>query len=238
MRLGHQVKRSCRDAIAARSDPGHGPARPPDPQADRPAALRHLGHRDHRAWSAAGVAASATTTGVETDIVGASGRLRTPCSWWPGPWRCSPSSSSPSRWPSASSSGARCSGSPRRWPPGSWPRSWRPWSTSRCGARSRPALRRDHHVAPGRQPRRGAGPVPGRPGGLRDDHRPVRAAGLAERPVAGHRRLRARPPGRPGHHRPVVPDHAARRAARSAWASGTWRAARRCGPARRRSRPR
>ena len=75
----------------------------------------------------------------------------------------------------------------------------------------RAALRRDHHVPAGRQPRRGARPVPGRPGGVRDDHRPVRAARLAERPVAGHRRLRPRAPGGDGHHPPVVPADPARR---------------------------
>ena len=75
-------------------------------------------------------------------------------------------------------------------------------------------------------------------GRLRDDHRPVRPAGLAERPVAGRRRLRARPPGATWTRPSSRSCSRCSSGARSASASGTWRAARRCVPARRRSRPR
>ena len=162
--------------------------------------------------AAAGVAASATTTGVETDIVGASGRLHT-LLVVARPLVLFAILIIPvalavrqlfrrqvQRLAEAVATGVLAAVVAAV-------------TQRRAAARGRgSALRRDHHVPPGRQPRRGAGSVPGRPGGLRDDHRPVRPAGLAERPVAGRRRLRARPSGRPGHHRPVVPDHAARRA--------------------------
>ena len=100
----------------------------------------------------AGVAASATTTGVGDRHRRREQRgCRTPCAWWPRPWRCSPSSSSPSRWPSARSSGARCSGWPRPWPPASWPRPWRRCSTPRCGAGS-PTGSTTRSSWPGRAP--------------------------------------------------------------------------------------
>ena len=196
MRLGHQVKRSCRDATAASSDPGHGPARAPDPQADRPAALHHLGHRDHRAGGG--------RDRGERDHDRRGDRHHRRERAVPVRPARGGTDRGPVRHPHHSRRAGRPAGLPapgaesRRGggyrPPGRGP--WRPWPTSRSSARfAEPALRRDHHVPAGRQPRRGARPVPGRPGGVRDDHRPVRAARLAERPVAGHRRLRPRAPG-------------------------------------------
>ena len=77
-------------------------------------------------------------------------------------------------------------------------------------ARRQPALLCDHHGPPGHQPRRGARPLPGGPGRLRHHGRPGRPAVLAERPVGGDRRVRDRAGGSVAHLRAEPADHGAR----------------------------
>ena len=87
------------------------------------------------------VAASATTTGIETDIVGAGERLpHTLLVVAPAALTLFAISSIPCCWPFGELvSGASSSGSPRRWRPACWPARWRP-RYLRAAARGRARL--------------------------------------------------------------------------------------------------
>ena len=179
----------------------------------------------------AGVAASATTTGAETDIIEASGRLPQALRVLAPPWPCSPSSSFRSRWPSASSCPAASAAARRgrryRRPGRGGGGADQRRAAAEITARLYDAIIMSRPAGPAATP--GARSVPGRPGRVRDHHGLVRAR-LAERPVAGRRRLRSCTWRRPTR-RCCRSCSRCSSAVRSASRSGTRRAARRCVPA-------